>query len=169
MKSINRNDFIEIGTITRVHGTRGELKTALLGTYTFKEWAFLEIKGKPVPFLITSVIGSADEPILKLEGIDSPDQASRFLGMAVLKLGKGSKAKGKKLDDSIVGYAIMDEERGLIGTVEDVMELPQQLLLQTQYNGTELLIPAVDEIILSIDDKKKVIQVNLPDGILDIN
>ena len=35
-------------------------------------------------------------------------------------------------------------------------------------NGQEVLVPFVDEIILNIDEGKQEIQVNLPEGLLDL-
>ncbi|MFN5544734.1 MAG: hypothetical protein ACK49O_05890, partial [Bacteroidota bacterium] len=64
MKSINRTDFIEIGTVQKVHGTKGEIKLALSKQVLLKKWAFLEFQGKPVPFYIEQKTGNADEPIV---------------------------------------------------------------------------------------------------------
>lgn len=166
MKSINRNDFIEIGSVVKTHGTKGELRLELFRNYKFNEWAFLEIQGKPVPFLVESSFGSVDAPIIKLMDVNTPDAASKLVGNLILMLGKPTKAKKKDLNQSIIGYMIVDEILGEIGPVEELMELPQQLLLQTHYQGKEVLIPAVEAIIVDIDDDKKKVTVSLPEGLL---
>jgi len=100
--------------------------------------------------------------------VNTPDAASKLVGNLILMLGKPTKAKKKDLNQSIIGYMILDETLGEIGPVEELMELPQQLLLQTHYNGKEVLIPAVEAIIVDIDDNKKVVKVNLPEGLLEM-
>ena len=168
MKSINRNDFIEIGSVVKTHGTKGELRLELFRNHKFNEWAFLEIQGKPVPFLVESSFGSVDAPIIKLLDVDTPDTAQKLVGNLILMPGKPTKAKKKDLNQSIVGYIIIDEVHGEIGLVEELMELPQQLLLQTHYEGKEVLIPAVEAIIVDIDDDNRLVKVSLPEGLLEM-
>ncbi len=168
MKSIDRNDFIEVGSIVKVHGTKGEVKTSLTHRYSLKKWAFLEMQGKPVPFYIESVFGGEEDPILKLEGINDPQQASKLTGIVLLKPKVASKTKAVEGADSVEGYMVVDVIFGEIGIVKGLMELPQQLLLQVSYQNKELLIPAVDAIILKVDDTAKQISVKLPDGLLEI-
>jgi len=165
MKSINRKDFIAVGSVSRTHGTRGELRLDLNSQTDFNEWAFLEIQGKPVPFYIESVAGTEDAPIIKLEGIDSMDEAAKLAGLAYLIPGKERKSKA---DASLIGYQLHDEEAGDLGLLEELVELPQQLFLKTTFNGKELLIPAVEDFIIDINKRKKIISLQLPEGLLDM-
>ncbi len=155
-----------MGTVVKTHGTKGELKLDIFEKIQLKKWAFLEIKGKPIPFLILDQFGSQEMPILKLEGVDTPAQASRFIGAEVLAERKGKLKKAVTNQDSVIGFTLVDETVGEIGVVEDLVELPQQLLFQTTYHGNETLIPAVDEFVIEINEKKKIIILNLPEGLL---
>jgi 16S rRNA processing protein RimM len=42
------------------------------------------------------------------------------------------------------------------------------VLLQVDYKGNEILIPAAEELILGVDHDKKLLEVALPDGLLDL-
>ena len=41
-------------------------------------------------------------------------------------------------------------------------------MLAMRYQGHEVLVPVVDEIVTRADHKKREIYVNLPDGLLDV-
>ena len=81
IKSIARKDFIQAGSVDKTHGTKGELRISLTTDKSFKEWAFLEIQGKPVPFYIQSLQPTFDDgALLKLRDINSVEKASEFVG-----------------------------------------------------------------------------------------
>jgi 16S rRNA processing protein RimM len=162
MKTIDRKAFVTIGKVMKTHGVNGELTIE-----HYKKpgkWAFLEIQGKPVPFKVDACSNTMDEQyIIKLNGVDSVDEAANYNGYDMLVPGK--KGTVSVEDNSIIGYLIIDKQLGRIGHVEDVIEMPMQWLIQTHFNEKELLIPAVEPIIVSIDDDKKTISVDLPNGL----
>ncbi len=168
MKSINRKDFIIVGIVEKQHGNKGELRLSFEQKIQLKEWVFIEINNKPVPFFIQSISKNTDQPILKLMGIDSPHYSFRFINKSILFPASKTKLKTRKVDLSIVDYLLVDEIYGELGKVIEVEELPKQLLIHTIFNGKELLIPAVEDFILEINDKKKTIFLCLPEGILDL-
>ncbi len=170
MKSINRENFIEIGSIVKVHGTKGEVKVSLNQDTTFKEWAFLEIREKPVPFYIEGSKHSfEEEAFLKFKGVDDMESALQLVGYSLLSLKDGIKKSGTEFgNESIIHYQIMDSKLGFLGLVDHVIENPMQTLVQTTFNKKELLIPAIKPILIKIDDKKQIIFVDLPEGLIDL-
>lgn len=168
MKSINRKDFIDIGSVVKTHGTKGEIRVSFTRQVQLKQWAFLEFQGKPVPFYIESTNGEKEEPVLKLEGIDSPAAAQRLVGRVALFPAKQVKrSKAAEVAD-VIGFKLIDKTQGFIGFLEAIEELPQQTLLVTTYQGKELMIPAVEAFILDIDPEKEEVLLELPAGLLDI-
>ncbi|MDP1725732.1 MAG: ribosome maturation factor RimM [Bacteroidota bacterium] len=170
MKTIGRKDFIEIGSVVKAHGTKGELKVVLNREINFKEWAFLEIREKPVPFYIKSCKHLfEEEAFIKFEGVNDLETASKLVGYNLLAPARGlKKAAPGLLDKSILKYELIDSKFGEIGIVEDVLEMPMQILIKTTFNGQELLIPAVEPIIQEINDKLQKIYLDLPEGLLKI-
>ncbi len=170
MKSIQRKDFLEVGSVVKVHGTKGELKFALSRTIKLKEWAFLEFRGKPVPFYVQSTKAEFDDEIvLRLQGIDSIEMASPLIGKTLL-LPKKNVGKEEE-DDSlhVEDYLIIDAQYGELGRVLEMVEYPYQTLAKIIWQSREVLVPMVDEIVLEINDKKKTVLVQLPEGLLEIN
>jgi 16S rRNA processing protein RimM len=169
MKSVARKDFIQAGTVDKTHGTKGELRITLTTDKPFKEWAFLEIQGKPVPFYIESFQRTFDqEALIGFQGINSVEQASRYVGYTLL-VPKGKRKKAEVYaEDDFTGFRLTDEKLGEIGTVEAIEEYPNQLLIRTTYKGSSVLIPAVEAFITSINEDEKLILLDLPEGLLDI-
>lgn len=167
MKSIARKDFIAVGTIDKTHGTKGELRITLSSNKQFKEWAFLEIQGKPVPFMVESLSPTFDNgALLKLTNINTIEQASQYVGYTLL-LPKGKRNKGEVYnEDDFIGFTLIDEKLGKIGMVDAIEEYPNQLIIQTTYKGNEVLIPAVEAFIKEIDEAARVIYLNLPEGLV---
>ncbi len=168
MKSINRKDFIIAGVVEKIHGTKGGLRLSFEQKIKLKEWVFIEINNKPVPFFMESISGNDYDIIVQLQDINNPKDAERFVGKAVLVPATKSNRKTKKVDMNILNFLLIDETLGELGTVEDVEELPKQLLIHTTYKGKELLIPAVEEFILEINEKKKTIYLSLPEGLIEL-
>lgn len=168
-KSIARKDFIQAGSVDKTHGTKGELRISLTTDKSYNEWAFLEIQGKPVPFYIESLQPTfEDGALLKLRDINSVEKASEFVGRTLLiPIGKRKKSD-LYAEDDFTGFALIDEKLGAIGVVEEIEEYPNQLLIRTNYNGQEVLIPAVEAFITEVNETKQTIFLNLPDGLLDI-
>lgn len=165
MKSINRKDFIVAGTVAKTHGTKGELKITTDIKVKLTGWAFLEIREKPVPFYVqreTPV--SVDELLMKLQDIDSVEQAQQYIGYSLLvpkQKGRGSTVDaGFNLD----GFFLVDKTVGNIGAVVATEQLPKQTMLVTHYQGQQIMIPLVEEFIEGVDEEKEVIYLNLPEG-----
>ena len=55
-----------------------------------------------------------------------------------------------------------------IGILKSVNDSGPQALFMIDNNGTEILIPVHDNFIIKLNRKEKKIQLNLPDGLLEI-
>jgi 16S rRNA processing protein RimM len=68
------------------------------------------------------------------------------------------------------GWTVVDADEGLVGTVTDVIDNPGQVLLALdRADGKgELLVPAVDDIVLDVDVDACEVRVALPKGLLDL-
>ncbi|RYD89602.1 MAG: hypothetical protein EOP50_17300 [Sphingobacteriales bacterium] len=68
----------------------------------------------------------------------------------------------------IIGYKVHDAEAGELGTVREIFAMPTQDLIAMDYNGTEVLIPIMDDIVEKADKETKTLYVNLPEGLLEV-
>ena len=169
------NAHILLGRITKVHGYEGAVTVKLEKTFIENinemESVFLEIEGKPVPFFIEwSDYPGGDILRLKFEGYKSPDRVSEFMGCRVF-LTTHEIVPGKiSYHDQLSGYKILLADNTLLGTVKDVIDNPGQSLINIKSpDGRDILIPLHEDFIIVVDNKKKVIKMDLPEGLTEIN
>jgi 16S rRNA processing protein RimM len=141
-------------------------KTALKGLETL----FIEDKkDELLPYFIESIkIKSGDELYLKIEGINSREEAQKLMQKQVwLVEEEFHKYAGKSAPISFLGFHMIQDDEDL-GEILEVIEQPHQLLCRIEWKGKEALIPIHQETLIKVDKKKKVILVNLPEGLLDV-
>lgn len=167
-------DYFSIGKIVATHGLGGEVvmqhalgkKTDLKGLQTL----FIEEKKDSfLPYFVESTtIKNAEEIYIKLEGLNTKENARRLSQKEVWLLKADfDKYAANSSPISLLGYMMINESEE-IGEVTEVIEQPFQVLCKIMYKGNEALIPLHKESLEKIDKKKKQVFVNLPDGLLDI-
>lgn len=75
------------------------------------------------------------------------------------------------IDDrlDVAGWPVVDCALGTLGTVSSIQEMPGQLMLVVERaDGSELLIPLVDEFLDAVDEDAQQLVVNVPAGLLDL-
>ena len=77
-------------------------------------------------------------------------------------------APGEYHYQQLIGCQVYLQNNELVGQVSEVVKLPGQDLLSVDKNGSQVLIPMVKQIIISIDVLAKKIVVNPPEGLLDV-
>jgi 16S rRNA processing protein RimM len=128
-----------------------------------------ERKGAFLPWFIEATrIKSEEEIYVKLQGVDVKEQAHRLTQKEVwLPEVDFKKYAAKASPINLLGYEVIEEGKAL-GTILEVIEQPHQLLCKIEVKGKEALIPLHEETILKVDNKKKQVVVELPEGLLDI-
>lgn len=141
-------------------------KTSLKGLQTL----FIEErKEELLPHFIESTrIRNESEIFIKIEGVDTREAALRLLQKQVwLTEEEFHKHSGKSAPISFLGFHIMHNGEDL-GEVLEIIEQPHQVLCRIDLNGKEALIPVHEETLVKVDKKKKLLVVELPDGLLEI-
>jgi 16S rRNA processing protein RimM len=69
--------------------------------------------------------------------------------------------------EHLAGYTLVDETLGAIGVIDEVLEMPQQEMAFLKYKNREVLVPLNEQLIRSIDEAKRQVIMDLPDGLLD--
>lgn len=157
-----------------VFGLQGEMvlqhslgkKTELKG---LKMLFLEEKKDELLPWFIESTrIKGPDEVFVKLEGLDSKEAAQRMVRREVwVRETDFSGLAGKSAPISLVGFRLIDGTVDL-GEILEVIEQPHQVLCRIDLGGKEALIPLHEETLRGVDQKARVVRVELPDGLLDV-
>lgn len=168
------SEYISIGKIAGTHGLKGDLvlKHALGKKTALKNLNAIFIKdraGNHIPwFLETGKIKTATETFLKLEGINTVEDARLLVQKEVwLAIADFDMQAARNSVISYVGYKI-NEHGNILGTICEIIEQPHQILCKLLIKEKEVLIPLHEETLLKVDAKDKIIYVELPEGLLDI-
>lgn len=162
---------ILIGKIVNVVGLKGELKVYC---YTDKKEQFEELdqiwlQDKKYPVQKARYQGNV--VILKLQGIDDRNQAEaqRNKGVYIEEADLAQLPEGTYYVRDLIGSTVIDEDGTLLGRLSDVIQNSAQDLYEVNTKEKKsILIPAVKEFILDIDMQEKIIQVKLPEGLLEL-
>ena len=156
---IKKEEVYKIGLFNKPHGIHGELQ------FTFTDDIFDRVDcdyliclldGIFVPFFIEEYRFRSDSTALvKLEGIETAERARMFTNVEVyFPVKHAEEAEDGELSwNFFVGFRMEDVRHGELGEQED---------------GEELLIPAQEEFIVEINQEKKLITVELPEGLLNL-
>ncbi len=167
------DECYQLGHIVKTHGLNGEV-TFFLDVdhpeeYQNLESVFIDINGKLVPFFIETLHLQGDKAIVALEEIEDINSAKPLVSKELyLPLRSLPKLKaGQYYFHQLPGMKVFQNEN-LLGIVKDVIQLPNNNLLSVDYQNQEVLIPISDEIVINVDFSDQKIEVNLPEGLLDI-
>ena len=166
--------YYKMGKLVSAHGLKGELllKHELGKPSELKglDAIFLEDKGGSfLPYFIQSAKKkSENEILLMLEGIEVREQALPLTNKTVwIPEDAFQQLADQSAPASLLGYMICEGKKQH-GVIEEVIEQPQQLVCRITIQGKEALIPLNESTLVSINHTKKKVEVNLPEGLLDI-
>lgn len=150
-----------VGQIVNTHGVKGEIKVFPLtdDSRRFKKLKTVYLDGSEVK--IESVKIGAKVVILKLSGIDTPEEAEKYK-FKYLEIDRSNAVKLEKdryFVVDIVGCSVYDTDGLKIGDVIKVLNLPSNDVYQVM-GEKEILIPALKSVVqeININDKKIIIR-----------
>ena len=170
---IKPQEVIKIGKVTKTHGVSGELSCTFTNDIFGEDEApylVADIDGIFVPFFIEEYRFKSDvTALIKFEDIDDTDSAKLLLGRELyFPMKYITDSQPMNCGEGIIGYKIYSDGK-LIGTIEGVDDSTANILFSViTESGEEFLIPATDDFVEEIDDEKREIAMNLPDGLLDM-
>ncbi len=175
---IDSKELTAIGTVLKTHGISGELNvlTDVPDTdFAGFSCVFFDCDGLKVPFFIRSYRRrSAGSVLISLEEVGAQQQAATFAGKDVL-VKNSELADNDEYDDAggfylsdLEDFAVKTEGR-VLGVIEDFDDSTENVLLLVRTPDGHLVhIPAVDEFFLSVDTDTCIVDMSLPDGLLEL-
>jgi 16S rRNA processing protein RimM len=166
---------ILLGRITKISGYEGAVTVKLEKSFTENipdlESVFLEIDGRPVPFFISdSEYSGADILKLRFEGYNSIEKVSEYVGCRVFLTSGTTETFQTDNLSTLAAYTVFTKDDILLGSITEIIQNPGQWLLTIMSPGNkEILIPLHEDFIVSIDNLKKIVVMDIPDGLTDIN
>ncbi|MBN1776420.1 MAG: 16S rRNA processing protein RimM [Clostridiales bacterium] len=170
-------DYLIIGKLIGAHGVAGELKVFPITDdarrfSNLAEIMLLNANEKPVRNLkILSIRPAGNNILCTAEGIKDRESAQALFGhyIAVPRADAVVLPENSYFIADLIGSRVIDDERGLLGGVSDVLEQSgADVFIVSREQKKDILIPFLKTIVYRVDIEKKEIFVRLPDGLFEI-
>jgi len=173
---MNYEDHFQLGIISKAYSFKGEIilfiDSDIPENYYNLDFILLEINKQLVPHFITSKkVHKHDRLRIRLEGIESSQEVNLILKKKVYLPIKFLPKLGNQqfYYHEIIDYKVFDEKTELIiGSILDIIENPNNTLIELNYKNKDILLPLNDSTFIKIDKQNKIINLSLPEGLLDI-
>jgi len=173
---ISKDKCYYLGYISKTQGYKGGLIAFFdvddTQEYSKLDHVLVELYGALTPFFIETInLKDKNFVQLKIEGIDDEVTAGELAGK---ELYLPLKDLPELPDDEyylhdLVGMTVEDATSGEIGVVTQVLDYSNNPLLQIMQNEHEILIPLIDNFVINVDKKARIVHTDVPEDLLDIN
>jgi 16S rRNA processing protein RimM len=164
-------DYVKAGRILKTHGYSGELKIKIdneVKEFLSLETLFLLEEAKFIPYFVDDCyLISDDHAILKIDGIATKEDAQKIAGRPFY-LNSKDLVIAEKAQSKLIGWQVTDKSCGMLGEITDILEFPNQKMVQVDFKEKPILFPLVDDYLLKKDEQNQVLHVDLPEGLIDL-
>jgi 16S rRNA processing protein RimM len=167
--------LITVARILRSQGQKGELRLRFF--YLTPEEirslrsVFIRTGGELREYVTESLVPHGKDFDLKLKGVDSLSQADGLAGLEVL-IPEGAlkeRDQGEFFLFQLMGCTVIDIHGKTAGRVKDVISAGSGDILVVGGEGKEILIPFHESICIEVNVPGKLIRIDPPEGLLDLN
>ncbi len=164
-------EFIIIGQILAPQGIKGKLKVKVITDFPqrFAPSSTVYINRQPV--IIDSTEGHKGKVIIKLNTIDSIEAAQRLQGqpIEIHHSQVYSLPEGQYYHFQLIGLEVWTIQGELLGNITEVITSESNDNYVVKGDGGEILIPAIEDVVKSIDLNKGRIVIEAIPGLLSLN
>jgi 16S rRNA processing protein RimM len=165
-------EFAPIGYFNKTHGIKGQLVLKIVAKLRDEFFVselktlFIETATGKAPHFINELKESNNGLIIGLEDVNTIEKAKSLLGKKIFI--DASLLDKQEEDFNWIGFELIDKKHGSLGLIEGTSDNGSQLLITLKYKGSEIILPLVEDFIDEIDEKKKKLFYNAPEGLIDL-
>ncbi|MEK9613004.1 MAG: ribosome maturation factor RimM [Flavobacteriaceae bacterium] len=171
---MKKEDCFYVGTIVGKYSFKGEVLVKIDSDdsqiYAELESIFVEFSTGLVPFFIRKC-QLHKSSLLRIDFEESKDESfadslikkKLFLPLSFLP----TLEETQFYFHEVIGFSVI-EKNHLLGTIQTIYDQGAQALFEIQTEQKKVLIPIHDDFIVQVDRKNKSIEVQLPEGLLDL-
>lgn len=171
----DQQELISLGKITATHGIRGHLKlysySGNAKTLECSETVLLKCRdGRLREVGLKSVSAHAGGFILALDGFTDIEQVQELVGSELCL--KRSQLPEPEEDEyywrDLIGLSVVTDQGLVLGPISDIFETGSSDIYVVRGNKKEYLIPAIADVISTIDIPGRRMVITPLDGLLDL-
>jgi 16S rRNA processing protein RimM len=175
MNDAGASELVVVARALRPRGLKGEIVAELLTDFperfeNIEELVLVSPRGERTTKRLEIYWFQNDRVILKFAGCDDVETAKELVGFefAVPESERVPLPEDHYYDWELEGCTVNIGDQS-IGEVSSVLKTGgAEILVVTDQNGKEHLIPLADSIVVAVDAAKKTIVVDPPEGLLDL-
>ncbi|UCD80342.1 MAG: 16S rRNA processing protein RimM [Desulfobacterales bacterium] len=171
--SVEKKGYVLIGEIIGTHGIKGahKIRSYAESTEVFEPGRSIlvrESSGRETHREINWVNPHKRTPLLSFKGIDDRNQAQLLAGAALFI----PKAELPQLENGsfywidLIGMEVYTTADEYLGRLESIIETGSNDVYVVQDKKKEVLIPALESVVVDIDLEQKRMRVDLPEGLI---
>jgi 16S rRNA processing protein RimM len=148
--------FLVVGKLRRPHGVHGEMLMHVLSDFPerIQPGVVLYLGSERHPIVLRSVRQHAHGLLVALEGWETPEELAEFRNQFVYVHAEDRPPlpEGEYYHHQIIGLRVIDEHQRLLGKIDKILEnAANDVYVVRSEQGGEILLPAIDSVILDID------------------
>lgn len=166
-------EYLEIGQIVNTFGIKGQVKvvpfTDDITQFDTLKQIYIEKRKNLELFEIEKSNYHKNMMILKLKGIDTPEQAESLRNCYI----KINRKDARKLPEGtyfivdLIGLDVYTDEEKLLGTLEDIYNAgSSDIYVVRTSEGKQILLPAIKDVIKKVDIENKKVIVHIIEGLI---
>jgi 16S rRNA processing protein RimM len=164
--------FLAVGKVRRPHGVTGDVLVEIYTDFPerLQPKASVYAGEDHLPLTISRQRFHNEGALLAFDGFSTPEQVGRFRNqiLYIKSTEVEELPEGEYYFHELLGLSVLDETGEFLGNVTEIMETgANDVYVITNDAGRELLLPAINEVILDVDLVSKVMKVHLLPGLLD--
>lgn len=162
--------YLSVGRLRRPHGLRGEI---LMEIYTdfpqrLRAGTRLYIGDAHIPMTIAALRGHNNGLLITFRDVKSPDEAGKYRNTLVFVRAddRPPLPDGEFYHHEVIGLKVVNESDEELGILAEILITgANEVYVVKRSDGRELLLPAIEDVILSIDPVAGVIRARLLPGL----
>ena len=166
------NEYLQVGTIIKTHGIRGEVKvyplTDDVSRFNNLKKVILEPDKDNLVLEICGVKFFKNLVILKFKDFDNINDIEMHVkkGIYVAREEAVDLEEDEYFVADLIGLDVITDEGKAFGTVKDVLHTGANDVYVIDYDDKEILVPAIKECILDINIDDNLMKIHLMKGLL---
>jgi len=165
-------NLFPIGRVVKPHGVRGKMKVEYFGDDFRRFFSYREIfieneTNRLEPYEILEVVPQPPRLILRLRGIEKIEEIEPLIGKNIF-IEKGALPEleaGEYYWADLLGMEVKTREGKRLGKVKEIFPTGVHDVYVVEGKRGEILLPAIEGVIQSIDLKKRVMKVARMEGL----
>ena len=176
MNQDSPENLLLLGKVLRPHGLNGLMRirsyAQSVETFLHARNIFLEVNPKKFQeFKVASIRPHKNSFLLKLDEVDSIEAAETLRGadIHIRKVSLEQKSEGEYFWYELLGLRVFLRDGPYIGILSDILVTGSNDIYVVKVRDKELLIPALQDVVLEIDLENNKMIVAEIEGLFDIN